>query len=49
MKYLVDMLLNDIELNIFAGTDGYIRGLSDGKAEEANTTINLIRSLDYDQ
>ena len=48
-EFLISCLEKDIESNVFSETDGYIRGVADGKAEEANNIINLIRSLSYDQ
>lgn len=49
MEFLIQCFEKDIELNIFTDTDGFERGISDGKAKQSSDYINLIRSLGYDQ
>lgn len=49
IAFLVKTLEDDIEENIFTEQDGYNRGRSDGRAEQALATIDFIRSLSYDQ
>ncbi len=41
-KFLTWYLEKDIEQNVFSDTDGYTRGISDGKAKEAFNILTLI-------
>lgn len=48
-EFLTHYLEKDIERNVFSETDGYARGIADGKAEEAFTILTLITRFNHDQ
>lgn len=49
IEFLEHCLEEDVSNNIFSDTDGFVRGVHDGKAKQALDVLKLLRSLCYDK